>query len=67
MPRRVATFRQSDLKRALRGAKSAGIDIERVEIDPLNGKIVIIAKGATAGSKTALDTWLATNAHTRSS
>jgi hypothetical protein len=43
MPRRIATIRQSDLQRALRGAKTAGIDIERVEIDPLNGNIVIIA------------------------
>jgi hypothetical protein len=67
MPRRTAILRQCDLRRALRAAKSAGIDIERVEVDPLSGKIVIIAKGATAGSETALDTWLAANAHTRSS
>jgi hypothetical protein len=67
MPRRTAILRQADLQRALRAAKSAGIDIERVEVDPLSGKIVIIAKGATAGTETALDTWLAANAHARSS
>ena len=39
----------------LRGAKSNEIDIEGVEIDPLSGKIVIVAKGTTDESETALD------------
>jgi hypothetical protein len=67
MPRRTATFRQSDLEHALRAAKTSGIDIERVEIDPHSGKIVIIARGAKVEAETALDAWLAANAHARSS
>jgi hypothetical protein len=64
MSRRPAAFRQSDLQRALRAAKAAGIEISRVEIDPLTGKIVIIAAcdGNATKSGTALDAWLAKHA-----
>ncbi len=41
MARGPCTFRQTDLTRALKAAKAAGIDVERVEIDP-NGKIAIV-------------------------
>jgi hypothetical protein len=67
MSRRTATFSQSDLQRALRAAKTAGIEIERIEIEPASGKIVIIAKGAEGRAESPLDQWLAANAHTRSS
>jgi hypothetical protein len=40
MPRQPAAFRQSDLQRALRAAKAAGLEVERVEIDR-DGKIVL--------------------------
>jgi hypothetical protein len=43
MARRPCTFKQQDVTRALRGAKAAGIEIQRVEID--NGKIIIVAAG----------------------
>ena len=36
-----ATFKQSDITRAVRGAMKAGKDIQRIEIAP-GGKIVII-------------------------
>lgn len=41
MARRPSTFRQRDITRALRGAKAAGIQIHRVEIDRA-GTIVIV-------------------------
>jgi hypothetical protein len=60
-PRRRTAFRQHDLQRALKAAKAAGLDISRVEIDPV-GKIAIITKGADSDRSptvTPLDTWLA--------
>jgi hypothetical protein len=40
MPRNPASFRQSDVTRALKGAMAAGFDVKRCEIDR-NGRIVI--------------------------
>lgn len=39
---RRQTFRQADVSRALKGAKGAGLEILRVEIDQ-TGKIVIVS------------------------
>jgi hypothetical protein len=45
-PRKPTRFRERELARAVRAAKSAGG--ERVEIDPASGKItVVIAPGKT--------------------
>lgn len=41
-----AAFKQSDLTRALKGARAAGMKVDRVEIDP-NGKIVMLSATAT--------------------
>ena len=41
MPRRVCLFRQTDLKRALKGARAAGMEIARVEINK-EGVIVMV-------------------------
>jgi hypothetical protein len=35
------TFKQSDLTRAIKAAKAAGIEVTRIEIDP-EGKIVVV-------------------------
>ena len=44
----VARFRQEDVKRAVAGAKSAGMRVTRVEID-ISGKIVVLdQQGAPA-------------------
>jgi hypothetical protein len=51
------------LQRAIRAARSAGIEIERIEVEAVTGKIIIVAKGAEAAeSSNPLDDWLAKNA-----
>ncbi len=40
MARGALTFRESDLTRALRATRKAGIAVQRVEID--NGKIIVV-------------------------
>jgi len=64
MSKRLSPFRQSDLKRALRAANCAGLEVKSFEIDPTTGKIMITT---TAGTVTqtpsnALDDWLASDA-----
>lgn len=44
-----ARFKQSDIARAIKGAKAAGCDEVRVELEP-SGKIVILT-GKLAGSE----------------
>lgn len=41
MPRRPATFRQTDIARAIRGAEAAGVEVARIEVAP-DGRIVIV-------------------------
>ncbi|OYY70351.1 hypothetical protein [Sphingomonas sp. 28-63-12] len=43
MATRPASFRQSDLTRAVKGVAAAGVRVGRVEIDP-NGKIIVMAE-----------------------
>ncbi|KJC42255.1 hypothetical protein [Bradyrhizobium sp. LTSP857] len=52
MARRPCTFKQQDLKRALQAVRSAGIQMQRVEIDD-SGKFIIIF--ATEGPQTYED------------
>ena len=42
LSRRPATFRQTDLTRALKGARAAGVEIAQVEIDK-DGRIIVVA------------------------
>lgn len=44
-----AAFKQSDLTRALKGARAGGLAVARVEIDP-NGKIVMLAASAVCAA-----------------
>lgn len=53
--KRPLTFKQSDVKRAVRAAAAAGVTVSRIEIDR-HGKIVIVAG---AGNDDALDRELA--------
>jgi hypothetical protein len=66
MANRPATFRQADLKRALRAAKGAGLEVKQVEIDPVSGKIIIMTTetGTATQTSTPLDNWLTTHART---
>ena len=38
-----ATFKETDLTRALRAARKAGLDVERIEVDR-DGRIVLVLK-----------------------
>ena len=48
MSRSPSTFRQTDLTRAIKAARNAGVDVARAEIAK-DGKIVIVI-GETAGA-----------------
>jgi hypothetical protein len=57
LSRRPNIFRQTDLTRALKGARAAGIEIQRVEIDK-DGKIIVVTgepKEAIQGDETPED------------
>nr|WP_298683367.1 hypothetical protein [uncultured Dongia sp.] len=40
------SFKQSDLTRAIKAVRAAGIDVSRIEIEPDTGKIIIVPGGA---------------------
>jgi hypothetical protein len=61
MGRGRCAFKQSDLVRAVKAVRKAGVEVARVEID--NGKIVVIAgKPTDALGRNELDKWLAEHA-----
>jgi hypothetical protein len=45
MPATPLRFRQRELVRAVKAMTAAGVEIERIEIDQNDGKIVIVPKG----------------------
>jgi len=62
--RAPSTFKQQDVTRALRACAAAGVKAQRVEIDPVTGKIVMVLDDGAQGSAsdaepTALDAWRA--------
>jgi len=48
MPRGQCTFKQRDVKAALKAARDAGVEVARVEVDK-DGKIVVIAGKPNGG------------------
>ena len=56
MARGQLTFKQSDLKRAVRATEDAGIKVARVEIDK-TGKIVLVAASASAEQRSDRNEW----------
>jgi len=53
MSRSQSTFRQTDLTRAIKAVRNAGVEVARAEIAK-DGKIIIII-GETAGSSTDIE------------
>ena len=47
MARSPCTFRQIDVTRALRAAKAAGIEVDRIEIAP-DGTIIVVTEKTDA-------------------
>lgn len=51
-----ATFKQDDVSRAIKGATAGGLRVTRVEVSPIDGKIVIVTdEGATAAAPNPWD------------
>jgi hypothetical protein len=64
MPRRPSTFRETDIKRALRAVRAAGIQDARLEIEPVTGRITIMTGSNSDPEKiTDLDTWIGNHAN----
>jgi hypothetical protein len=63
MPRSPCSFRETDVRRAVRAARTSGIDIDRLEIEPVTGKITIMTRSSSGAEKiNDLDKWIAENA-----
>ncbi|NJL07371.1 MAG: hypothetical protein HC900_03245 [Methylacidiphilales bacterium] len=58
MSRKPATFRQTDVTRAVRAVAAAGLRVARVEVDR-SGKIVVVSESAMAPPMDDLDRELA--------
>ena len=57
MAARSLSFRQADVSRALKGAKSAGMDVGRIEIAP-GGRMILWPKGdSTIEAEDVLAKW----------
>jgi hypothetical protein len=65
MSRAPARFKQSDVTRALRAARAAGLEVSGYEVDPVSGRITITTSnsdGAEQKPGTDLDKWMARRA-----
>ena len=63
MSRRPLAFRQSDVMRAVKAVRAAGMTVARIEVD--NGKIVVVVgEPGKVESQTPLDQWMADRART---
>ena len=50
MAARTVRIRQDDIARAVAGVEKAGKDVERVDVDLINGRVTIHTKGATVAT-----------------
>jgi hypothetical protein len=59
MARGPATFKQADLKRALKGAVAAGVEIARIEIDARTGNIIMLTPQVPSAPVAPYELWKA--------
>ena len=57
MVRVPPNFKKRDLTCALKAARAGGLDVDRVEINPVEGKIILFAKSETGEPITVLEKW----------
>ncbi|MCC7483037.1 MAG: hypothetical protein IT541_16075 [Hyphomicrobiales bacterium] len=58
MANRAAAIKETDVKRILKGALSAGFEIGRVEVEVEGGKLVLFVKTAeNIATETPLEKW----------
>jgi hypothetical protein len=50
-------FKQSEVERAIRGMQAMGLQIGRVEVDPVSGKFAIAVAGAPTDEQTKPNSW----------
>jgi hypothetical protein len=50
-------MRQADYTRVLRGVAAAGVEVERIEIDPRTGKIIISTSRTSTAVVNDYDAW----------
>jgi hypothetical protein len=55
MSRAPPTFREADVRRAIRAVRSAGVEVQRVEVDK-TGKIVVVV-GASDKTNAEPNEW----------
>lgn len=60
MPRRPPLLRERDVVKVLKGAKAAGVEIARIEIEPA-GKIVLVAIADSNELLSPLEKWKQTH------
>jgi hypothetical protein len=51
MSRSPSNFRQQDISRAIKAAKTAGLELVRIEIDPKTSRIVLVIKDGESETK----------------
>lgn len=57
-------FRKADLTRATKAVLAAGINVAKIEIDLVTGKIAVITRDSGSTEQiNDLDKWIADNAH----
>jgi len=54
--RRGSTFKQIDVTKAVKGARAAGLEVARIEIDAA-GRIVLFARSEHSEPLTPLEKW----------
>jgi hypothetical protein len=61
MGHRPCSFRQRDVTAAIKAVRAAGCSVASVEVDPVTGKIVVLARSTTEepAESAPLDAWRA--------